>query len=103
MYFLNRIMLHIFVSLLVFTLGIFAHAQSVADSATPIRNIKAADGFKVELLYSVPKPAQGSWVAMCHDDKGRIIVSDQFGGLYRFSPPAAGEILKQSDIESVPA
>jgi putative heme-binding domain-containing protein len=102
-YFLHRIMLHIFVSLVVFTLGISAHAQSVADSATPIRNIKAADGFKVELLYSVPKPAQGSWVAMCHDDKGRIIVSDQFGGLYRFSPPAAGEMLKQSDIEAVPA
>ena len=62
-----------------------------------------ADGFKVELLYSVPKPVQGSWVAMCHDDKGRLIVSDQFGGLYRFRPPGPGKMLKQSDIESVPA
>ncbi|MDP6034968.1 MAG: heme-binding protein, partial [Verrucomicrobiota bacterium] len=79
------------------------HAQSVADSATPIRNIKAADGFKVELLYSVPKPVQGSWVAMCHDDKGRLIVSDQFGGLYRFRPPGPGKTLKQSDIEPIPA
>ena len=89
--------------LVVLSLGISAQAQSVADSATPIRNIKVKDGFKVELLYSVPKPVQGSWVAMCHDDKGRIIVSDQFGGLYRFAPPASGKQLKQSDIEPVPA
>ena len=78
-------------------------AQSVANDATPVRNISVAKGFKVELLYSVPKPAQGSWVAMCNDDKGRIIVSDQFGGLYRFTPPAPGKQLKQSDIEKVPA
>jgi putative heme-binding domain-containing protein len=96
-------MLRFFVSLIVFTLGIFAQAQSVQDSATPVRNIKAPDGFKVELLYSVPKPAQGSWVNLCADNKGRIIVSDQFGGLYRFRPPAAGEVLKAKDIEKVPA
>ena len=40
---------------------------------------------------------------MCHDDKGRIIVSDQFGGLYRLTPPAPGKKLAQSDIEIVPA
>jgi len=78
-------------------------AQSVANDATPVRNISVAKDFKVELLYSVPKPAQGSWVAMCNDDKGRIIVSDQFGGLYRFTPPAPGKQLKPSDIEKVPA
>ena len=38
---------------------------------------------------------------MCHDDKGRIIVSNQFGGLYR-APPAPGKNLAQSDIEIVP-
>ena len=70
-------------------LGISAAAQSVSDSATPVRNIKAPEGFNIELLYSVPKPVQGSWVALCHDDMGRIIVSDQFGGLYRFNPPAS--------------
>jgi putative heme-binding domain-containing protein len=96
-------MIRLLASLFVWSLGISLHAQSVTDSATPIRNIKVADGFKVELLYSVPKPVQGSWVAMCHDDKGRLIVSDQFGGLYRFRPPAPGKMLKQSDIEAVPA
>ena len=85
------------------SLGISAQAQSVADSATPVRNIKAPEGFNVELLYSVPKPQQGSWVNLCTDNKGRIIVSDQFGGLYRFWAPAAGQPLKARDIEKVPA
>jgi putative heme-binding domain-containing protein len=96
-------MMRFLATLVVLSLGISVHAQSVTDSATPIRNIKVADGFQVELLYSVPKPVQGSWVAMCYDNKGRLIVSDQFGGLYRFTPPASGKMLKQSDIEAVPA
>ena len=96
-------MMRFLTTLVVLSLGISVHAQSVTDSATPIRNIKVADGFQVELLYSVPKPVQGSWVAMCHDNKGRLIVSDQFGGLYRFTPPAPGKMLKQSAIEAVPA
>jgi putative heme-binding domain-containing protein len=51
--------------------------------ATPVDNIRAADGFRVERLYSVPKASQGSWVAMTPDPRGRLIVSDQAGGLYR--------------------
>ena len=96
-------MLRIFISLVVFTLGISARAQLVANSATPVRNIKVAEGFRVELMYSVPKPVQGSWVNLCTDDRGRIIVSDQFGGLYRFKPPAPGKVLQAKDIEKVPA
>ena len=38
----------------------------------------------MDLLYTVPKGQQGSWVAICADDKGRLIASDQGGkGLYR--------------------
>ena len=85
------------------SLVIAVQAQSVTDFATPVRNINAPEGFKVELLYSVPKPQQGSWVNLCTDNKGRIIVSDQFGGLYRFRAPAAGQPLKAKDIEKVPA
>jgi putative heme-binding domain-containing protein len=69
--------------------------------ATPVDRIKVPEGFQVELLYSVPKTQQGSWVAMTHDDKGRLIVSDQYGALYRFSPPAAGEVLSQGDVEKI--
>lgn len=60
------------------------------DQATPVDALKVAKGFKVELLYTVPKGDQGSWVAMCTDPKGRLIVSDQYGKLYRLTPPAIG-------------
>ena len=72
------------------------------NKATPVGRIKAPAGFKVELLYSVPGAEQGSWVALCTDDKGRIYASDQYGDLYRFPAPAAGETLKAADIRKMP-
>lgn len=72
------------------------------NKATPIDRIKVPEGFQVELLYSVPGGEQGSWVALANDDKGRVYASDQYGDLYRFSPPAAGEELKESDVEKLP-
>lgn len=74
-----------------------------ANTATPVENITAAEGFRVELLYSVPSQEQGSWVNLCVDGKGRILASDQFGGLYRMQPPAAGGTLQAEQIETVPA
>src|SRR5690349_22926388 len=71
------------------------------NKATPVSRLKVAQGFEVELLYSVPAP-QGSWVALCVDPKGRIIASDQYGGLYRFSPPAAGQPLDPARVEKIP-
>lgn len=49
--------------------------------------VNAPPGFKVDLLYSVPGD-QGSWVALAVDDKGRMLASDQYGGIYRFALPA---------------
>ena len=69
--------------------------------ATPAERIQLPEGFDVELLYSVPRDDQGSWVAMCQDDKGRFIVSDQYGGLYRFKIPNLGEPLDSSTIEQI--
>jgi putative heme-binding domain-containing protein len=70
------------------------NAQSLAQAAhrrepqaTPISRLKIAKGFKVDLLYSVPREEQGSWVSMTIDPKGRLIVSDQYGKLYRVTPP----------------
>ena len=80
-----------------------AQDKSGQNRATPVSNIKVAPGFKVELLYSVPSKDQGSWVNICVDNKGRIIVSDQFGGLYRMQPPAPETPLNPSSIEVVPA
>src|SRR5678816_43708 len=67
-----------------------ASAQDAA--ATPADQVRIAKDFKAELLYSVPKNSQGSWVSMCVDPKGRLIVSDQYGGLFRITPgKAAGD------------
>ncbi len=73
------------------------------NKATPVSRIKVADGFKVELIYSVPGGTQGSWINLCVDPKGRILASDQYGGLYRFAPPAADEVLDPAKVEKVPA
>lgn len=60
------------------------HAQNA--SATPVERISIAKGFKVELLYTVPAEQEGSWVNMTPDPQGRLIVSDQYGSLYRVTP-----------------
>lgn len=79
---------------LVLGLGFLSSAtvlrSDTRDGATPVESLKVAPGFKVELLYSVPKEQQGSWVSMCLDNKGRLIVSDQYGKLYRLTLPSPG-------------
>lgn len=67
--------------------------------ATDEEAIKTLPGFKVERLYSVPKDEQGSWVSMTSDDKGRIIASDQYGGLYRVTPGKDAESTKIEKLE----
>ncbi|MBX7105269.1 MAG: c-type cytochrome [Gemmataceae bacterium] len=68
-----------------------AIGRSQAAAATPAGKIRVKEGFKVELLYSVPRDDQGSWVSMCTDPRGRLIVSDQYGGLFRITPPPVGK------------
>ncbi|HSH95475.1 MAG TPA: heme-binding protein, partial [Roseimicrobium sp.] len=76
-------------------------AQSNAPAATPVEQIRVAKDFKVELLYNVHKDSQGSWVAMTIDPKGRLIVSDQYGGLYRITPAPLGAPASQTKIEAL--
>ncbi len=74
-----------------------ADAKKKADEppgkpSPPAGHIRAPKGFRVELLYPVPRRTQGSWVNMTVDPKGRLIVSDQYGKLYRVTlPPATGK------------
>ncbi len=58
--------------------------------ATEPSALTVAPGFKVELLYTVPKEEQGSWVALAVDPKGRITAADQYGALYRLTLPPLG-------------
>lgn len=69
--------------------------------ATPVDKLRVMKGFQVELLYSVPKEEQGSWVAMCVDDKGRLVVADQYGAIYRMVPPPSGGTLAPGDVEKI--
>ncbi|WP_152052262.1 family 16 glycoside hydrolase [Tautonia marina] len=61
------------------------------QQATDADLLKVADGFKVELLHSVPAETQGSWVSMAVDPEGRLIVSDQYGKLFRVTVPPIDE------------
>ncbi|WP_435007793.1 c-type cytochrome [Tundrisphaera lichenicola] len=68
----------------------------------PADRIKALKGFKVELIYTVPRESQGSWVNLAVDPKGRLIASDQYGKLYRVTPPPIGEPVAEVKVEPIP-
>ena len=53
-------------------------------------DIRTLPGFKVELIHTVSREAEGSWMSLTVDDQGRLIASDQYGGLYRLTPPSPG-------------
>ncbi len=68
----------------------------------PADELTVADGFKVELIYEVPKAEQGSWVALTTDDQGRFYASDQGDqGLFRFTVSDAG-VKPRVDVEKMP-
>ncbi|MBT6849250.1 MAG: heme-binding protein, partial [Planctomycetaceae bacterium] len=55
----------------------------------PPQTFQVLPGFQVELLYTVSRATQGSWVCIAFDTKGRLIASDQGNkGLYRITPAA---------------
>ena len=69
---------------------ISAQTSAKASAVIAPESIQVAPGFKVELIYTVPKAVQGSWVSLTSDPQGRLIASDQYGALYRITPPAIG-------------
>ena len=66
-------------------------AAGEPQTATAAKGFRLLPGFAVQRLYAVPKREQGSWVSMTVDPKGRLIVSDQNGKLYRVTPPPVGD------------
>lgn len=85
--------------LAVASLVVFAASFTILNRTEPAVNgrdnpktekLKLQPGFKAEHLYSPSENNQGSWVSMTFDDKGRMIVSDQYGGLFRLKIPAIG-------------
>ena len=79
-----------------------AAADKPGPTATPAESLKVAKDFKVELLYSVPRAKEGSWVNLCVDPKGRLVASDQYGPLYRITPPPIGGKPDETKVEKLP-
>src|SRR5262245_31292861 len=76
-------------------------AQDKRPTATPAEALKVLKDFKAELLYTVPKDKEGSWVNLCVDPKGRLITSDQYGPLYRITPPPIGGKAEDIKVEKL--
>ncbi len=67
--------------------------------ATAADSIQVLDGFKVELLHSA-QPAEGSWVSMTVDNKGRLIVSPQGDEpMLRLTLDGRGQVAKIESID----
>jgi putative heme-binding domain-containing protein len=57
------------------------------EGALPGEELSVAEGYAAELVYSVPRALQGSWVSLCFDARGRALASAERGGLYRLTLP----------------
>jgi len=66
-------------------------ASDEASADPKIAKLKLPVDFHAEHLYNPSAEGLGSWVSMTFDDKGRMIVSDQYGSLYRLVLPAIGD------------
>ncbi len=66
-----------------------------------ITNLKLPLGFRADHLYGPSESGEGSWVSMTFDNKGRIIASDQYGGLYRLTVPAIGDTITKTTSEKL--
>jgi len=72
---------------------------TLANAATPAAQIKTAPDFSVELVYDVPKSAQGSWVALAVSPKGSFYAADQRGGVWRLKLDQEGKALPAEKVE----
>ena len=61
------------------------------NSATAAAHITALPGFTVELIHSA-QPAEGSWVALAFDPRGRIVIAREDHGLLRLVPASNGSV-----------
>ena len=87
------------------TLIVMTSVETLAEpvsAAVPqeAKELTLLPGFRAEKLYQVSK-AQGSWVSMTFDDRGRIIASHEGGGLYRVTPSPLGRKQVSSKIEKL--
>lgn len=80
----------LFVVLVLFVAAYEGTRYSIAEDNPKIAKLTLQPGFVAEHIYSPSDYEQGSWVSMCFDNKGRLITSDQYGGIYRIEIPKIG-------------
>jgi len=82
--------------------SLFTIEPAHVEGANPkLDKIRLQPGFKIEHLISPSDENMGSWVSMTFDDKGRMICSDQYGGLYRLTIPAIGSGSTKPSVEKL--
>ncbi|MFT7631153.1 MAG: putative heme-binding domain-containing protein [Mariniblastus sp.] len=65
-------------------------------------DLHVPEGFQAELVYTVPKSTQGSWVGLTTDGKGRLYTSDQANkGMYRITPAIIGDPKSLTKVEKI--
>ncbi|MEK6249616.1 MAG: c-type cytochrome [Planctomycetales bacterium] len=70
--------------------------------ATPVDNLNLLPGFSAELLYTVPKATQGSWVSLAKDNKGNLIAGDQGAlGLFQITPARLGDPESTTSVKKI--
>jgi len=89
-------------SALLLLIPAIAQAQPKPVTATLGDQLKVAKGFKVELLYSVPKEEEGSWVSMTALPDGRLIVCDQYDKGFFLVTPSNGIDPAKTSIQALP-
>ncbi|MEM9829228.1 MAG: heme-binding protein [Bacteroidota bacterium] len=75
--------------------------EVILTSNPKIDKLKLQSGFKAEHLFSPSENEMGSWVSMAFDNKDRLIVSDQYGTLYRLNVPDIGSEDLTPEIEKI--
>lgn len=73
--------------------------RDLMGRAAPASSLKLREGFRAELLYTVPIQEQGTWVSMTVDPQGRLIVSAEHGRLHRITLPPVGGDSADTKIE----
>lgn len=99
---------HVFGPLGIPPWGLPESAEGGAPEASlPAEELRVAPGLRAELVYSVPRARQGSWISLAIDPAGRIVASDERGGLYRLVPIPPGssgtvQVAERLDVEIGP-
>ena len=59
------------------------------------------DGFAYDVLYAPMQEDSSSWVSMAVDGEGRLLASDQYGALYRITPPVIGGNPDDTEVDKL--